>query len=141
MRVVASATFAALLPVSLAAALRCAVRCADAWVAVLRAETLAAAAGAAFAAPLAAPFIAPAAPAVIFALIVFAAVLTAFAGLAGLAETCDFADTDARPPPGDTTARLVTPADLLAVFFPLVVVVFAIAISLARKQPTENFLL
>ncbi|WP_217426982.1 hypothetical protein [Pandoraea pneumonica] len=79
-----------------------------------------------------------------------------FAELAGLAVffvACDVfaaftatpacAERDAPFPP-DAAAALVARFAFgagITVFFPLVVVIFAIAISLARKQPTENFLL
>ncbi|MFK0377913.1 hypothetical protein [Pandoraea sp. NPDC090278] len=51
-----------------------------------------------------------------------------------------FAERDAPFPP-DAAAALVARLAVgegITVFFPLVVVIFAIAISLARKQPTEN---
>nr|WP_254439559.1 hypothetical protein [Pandoraea iniqua] len=53
------------------------------------------------------------------------------------------AERDAPFPP-DAAAALVARFAFgagITVFFPLVVVIFAIAISLARKQPTENLLL
>ncbi|AKM29299.2 hypothetical protein AB870_02875 [Pandoraea faecigallinarum] len=52
-----------------------------------------------------------------------------------------FADRDAPFPPDAAAAPVARFAvgEGITAFFPLVVVVFAIAISLARKQPTENF--
>ncbi|WP_425495710.1 hypothetical protein [Pandoraea capi] len=98
-----------------------------------------------FAAVLPVAFVAPAAALVC---------VVRFAALAWLAVffvACDtapafpptpaFADRDAPFPP-DAAAALVARfavGEGITVFFPLVVVIFAIAISLARKQPTENF--
>ncbi|WP_150556851.1 MULTISPECIES: hypothetical protein [Pandoraea] len=63
------------------------------------------------------------------------------ATLPAFTSTPAFAERDAPLPP-DAAAALVARFAFgagITVFFPLVVVIFAIAISLARKQPTENF--
>jgi hypothetical protein len=67
--------------------------------------------------------------------------LVACATLPAFTSTPAFAERDAPLPP-DAAAALAARFAFgtgITVFFPLVVVIFAIAISLARKQPTENF--
>ncbi|WP_150622796.1 hypothetical protein [Pandoraea horticolens] len=98
-----------------------------------------------FAAVLPVVFVAPAAAltcVVRFAELAWLAVFVlACATAPAFTTTPAFAERDAPFPP-DAAAALVARfafGEGITVFFPLVVVIFAIAISLARKQPTENF--
>ncbi|WP_150590729.1 hypothetical protein [Pandoraea eparura] len=98
-----------------------------------------------FAAVLPVVFVAPAAAficVVRFAELAWLAVFfVACATAPAFTATPAFGERDAPLPP-DAAAALVARFAFgagITVFFPLVVVIFAIAISLARKQPTENF--
>ncbi|WP_044456311.1 hypothetical protein [Pandoraea vervacti] len=99
-----------------------------------------------FAAVLPVAFVAPAAAFVCvvrFAELAWLAAFLACDAAPAFAATTLFADRDAPFPPDAAAALAVRFAfgEGVTAFFPLVVVIFAIAISLARKQPTENLLL